>query len=109
MQNAEGFWGDALPHRSKPDHKKNSGSIRSLYKVFRRSEASRTRPGFIVLAWLGQFLMQAQHVMHCSVSIALLFPGSIAPTGHPSEQIPHPVHASLTAIKSTFQNTVPLR
>ena len=52
-------------------HKKNSGSFRSLYKVFNRNEASLTRPGFIVLACLGQCLMQAQHVMHFSVSINL--------------------------------------
>ena len=92
-------------------HKKYSGSFRSLYRVFKRTEASLTMPGFIVLACCGQCLMQAQHVMHFSVSIALLFSGSMAPTGHPSAQIPHWTHASLTAIKSTFQNgrTFPVR
>jgi hypothetical protein len=52
--------------------------------------------------------MQAQHVMQFSVPIALLFFASIAPTGHPSAQIPHWIHASETAIKSTFQNAVSL-
>jgi hypothetical protein len=88
---------------------KNSGSFRSLNNVLTRNEASLTRPGFIVLAWLGQFLIQAQQVMQCSVSIVLLSSGSMAPTGHPSAQIPHWVHASLTAMKSTFQKTESLR
>jgi hypothetical protein len=96
------------PHEF-PHHKKYSGSFRSLYKVYKRNEASLTIPGFIVLAWLGQCLMQAQHVMQCSVSMALLLSGSIAPAGHPSAQIPHWIHASETAIKSTFQNTVSFR
>ena len=90
-------------------HKKYSGSFRSLYKVYKRNEASLTMPGFIVLACFGQCLMQAQHVMQFSVSIALLFSGSMAPTGHPSAQVPHWTHASLTAIKSTFQKAVPFR
>jgi hypothetical protein len=53
--------------------------------------------------------MQAQQVMQFSVSMALLFSGSMEPAGHPSAQIPHWIHASETAIKSTFQNAVPLR
>lgn len=90
-------------------HTKNSGSFRSRYSVNNRSDASLTIPGFIVLACRGQCRMQAQHVMQVSVAIALLFSGSMAPTGHLSAQIPHWMQASLTAIKSTFQNGVPLR
>jgi hypothetical protein len=87
-------------------HKKNPGSFRSLYSLFSRIAASLTGPGFIVLAFWGQFLMQAQHVMHFSLSIKLLFSESIAPTGHPSAQVPHCVHSLLIAIKSTLHSFV---
>lgn len=63
-----------------------------------------TGPGFIVLACVGQRLMQAQHVMHLSASAEYPSSGSMAPVGHPSAQVPHRIHPSPTSIKSTVQS-----
>ncbi len=52
--------------------KKETGSFRTLHKLFSRIAASLTRRGFIVPAFCGQFLMQAQHVKHLTPSATFL-------------------------------------
>lgn len=84
-------------------YKKNTGSFRSLKFSLTLMAASLTRLGFIVFAFGGQHLMQAQHRMHFSLSIKVLFAESMAPTGHASIQAPQCEHLSLVAIKSTIQ------